>query len=48
VWCLAERQFHGVFVENVANLLYVAKGKVYGTLVAVLEGIGYTAVTAVD
>ena len=48
VWCLAERQFHGAFVENVANLLYVDKGRVYGTLLAVLEGIGYAAVAAVD
>ena len=48
MWCLAERQFHGVFVENVANLLYVDKDRVYGTLLAVLEGIGYTAVAAVD
>jgi DNA (cytosine-5)-methyltransferase 1 len=48
VWCLAVRQFQGAFVENVAHLLYIAGGKVYGTLVAVLEGIGYTAVTSVD
>jgi site-specific DNA-cytosine methylase len=48
VWCLAERQFHGAFVENVGNLLYIDNGRVYGTLLAVLEGIGYTAVTAVD
>ena len=48
VWCLAVRQFQGAFVENVAHLLYISKGKVYGTLVSVLEGIGYTAVTAVD
>jgi len=42
------RQFQGAFVENVAHLLYISQGKVYGTLVAVLEGIGYTAVTSVD
>ena len=48
IWCLAVRQFHGAFVENVAELLYIAKGKVYGTLTAVLEGIGYTAVASVD
>lgn len=48
VWCLAVRQFHGAFVENVAHLLYLSQGRVYGTLVAVLEGIGYTAVASVD
>jgi site-specific DNA-cytosine methylase len=48
VWCLAVRQFDGAFVENVANLLYVKGGRVVGITLALLEGLGYQAVPAVD
>ena len=48
VWCLAVRQFDGAFVENVANLLYIKDGRVMGTILALLEGLGYQAVPAVD
>ena len=48
VWCLAVRRFEAAFVENVENLLYMRDGVVMGTLLAVLEGLGYRAVAAVD
>ena len=48
IWCLSVRQFPSAFVENVAALLYVKNGRVWGSLVAVIEGIGYTASAAED
>ena len=48
IWCLSVRQFPGAFVENVAELLFVKQGKVWGALMAVIEGIGYTATVAED
>jgi site-specific DNA-cytosine methylase len=48
VWCLAVRQFDGAFVENVENLLYIKGGRVMGTILALLEGLGYQAVPAPD
>ena len=48
IWCLSVRQFPCAFVENVAELLYIKQGKVGGALLAVIEGIGYTATVAED
>jgi site-specific DNA-cytosine methylase len=48
IWCLSVRQFPAAFVENVAALLYIKQGKVWGALLAVIEGIGYTATVAED
>jgi site-specific DNA-cytosine methylase len=45
---LAVRRFEAAFVENVENLLYIKNCEVMGTLVAVLEGLGYRAVAAKD